>query len=93
MEHELKTDPIEFDAIVADRKSFELRLNDRNYKVDDILILRKTKYTGKEMAEGKPLEYTSPPLYLYIRYILKGPLYGLKDGWVAMATMPRDTCG
>lgn len=93
MVHELKTDPGAFDDIVAGIKPFELRFNDRNYQVGDTLILRKTKYTGEEMAEGKPLEYISSPLYLNVTYILSGKLYGLKSGWVIMAIHCCDTHG
>lgn len=84
-EHELKTDPQVFDDVVAGRKSFEIRKDDRGYEVGDVLKLRKTKHTGAEMAEGAPLEYVEPPLYVYVSYILRGPIYGLADGWVIMA--------
>jgi len=92
-EHELKTDSKVFDDVAAGCKSFEIRFNDRGYRQGDLLILRKTKHTGKEMKEGKPLEYIGPPLYVYVTYILYGPIYGLADGWVIMAIKPRDTAG
>ena len=89
-EHELKTDPQVFDDVVEGRKPFEIRKDDRGYEVGDLLKLRKTKHTGAEMAEGAPLEYVGPPLYVYVTYLLRGPIYGLADGWVIMAIMPRD---
>ena len=88
MEHELKTDPDVFDDVVSARKLFELRFNDRNFNVGDILKLRKTKYTGKEMSEGKPLEYIGNPFYVLVLHILKGPIYGLADGWIIMSITP-----
>ena len=92
-EHELKTDPQVFDDVVEGRKPFEIRKDDRGFEVGDLLKLRKTKYTGAEMSLAHcpaPLEYVGPPLYVYVTYILRGPIYGLEDGWVIMAIMPRD---
>ena len=36
-EHEIKIDPKYFDDVAKSRKTFEVRKNDRAYKVDDIL--------------------------------------------------------
>lgn len=92
-EHELKTDPEVFDAIVSGDKTFELRKADRDFKVGDTLKLRKTKHTGYEMAVlDMPLEYVGPPLYVYVTFILAGT-YGVKEGWVMMGIRPRDTAG
>ena len=85
MEHELKTDPEVFDAVKSGEKTFEIRLNDRNFKVGDVLFLRRTRHTGEEMRVGMPLEYTDDELRKTVRYILHGPIYGLADGWVIMS--------
>jgi len=49
--HELKIRPKFFEAVVSGRKTFEIRKNDRNFKVGDCIVLkeyRKEKgYTGK----------------------------------------------
>ena len=102
--HELKTDPQVFDDVVSGRKTFEIRKDDRGFEVGDLLKLRKTKHTGVEMCsyphpdhpgrvvKGKPLEYIGPPLYVRVTYILRGPIYGLADGWVIMSIQPRDGC-
>lgn len=89
--HELKTNPDVFDAVACGAKSFEIRKNDRDFQVGDMLILRKTKHTGVEMANGAPLVYLGA-IYLYVTYILSGPIYGLSEGWVIMSVTPRDTC-
>jgi len=89
-EHELKTDLTVFDDVEAGRKPFEIRKDDRGYEVGDLLKLRKTKHTGAEMAAGASLEYVGTPLYVYVTYILRGPVYGLADGWAIMAIIPRD---
>ena len=54
MTHKLKTWPEYYNAILTGKKKFEIRKNDRDYKVGDTLDLReydhKTKsYTGNEM--------------------------------------------
>ncbi len=87
MEHDLKTDPDAYNDItdMEARKSFEIRKDDRGFKVGDFLRLKKTKYTGEEMKRGKPLEYTGEQCRVAVNYILRGPCYGLKDGYVIMA--------
>lgn len=87
--HELKTDPQVFDDVVAGRKTFEIRKDDRDFQEGDLLMLRKTLHTGTEMAKGAPLKYLGT-VYVYVTYIMRGPIYGLADGWVIMAIMPRD---
>ena len=81
--HELKTDPKVYDDVMSGRKTFEIRFNDRDFKVGDYLLLRKTYYTGEEMKQGKPLKYLDDAM-VRVTYLLKGPIYGLKAGWVIM---------
>lgn len=82
--HELKTDPEVWDAVASGSKTFEIRKDDRGYRVGDVLLLRRTKYTGAEMQQGKPLEYGGK-IRMTISHILRGPIYGLQDGWVIMS--------
>ena len=54
MIHELKTIPKYFKEVYNQNKRFEFRLNDRNFKINDILVLKefnpKTKvYSGSEV--------------------------------------------
>ena len=52
MVHELKILPKYFTDVAAGRKKFELRFNDRNFKVGDILLLKEYEngtYTGREV--------------------------------------------
>lgn len=39
MIHNLKIEPIYYHAVVAGRKNFETRFNDRNFKEGDIVIM------------------------------------------------------
>ena len=46
MTHVLKTDPLEFEESYSERKKFEIRKADRDFCVDDYLLLLETVYTG-----------------------------------------------
>ena len=51
--HELKTVPPYFDAVARGDKPFEIRKNDRGYRVGDTLRLREwdgERYTGREVT-------------------------------------------
>ena len=52
--HKLKTWPIPFWEVIAGSKTFEVRRNDRDFKVGDLLLLQEyepalKKYTGEEV--------------------------------------------
>ena len=82
IQHELKTDPYVFGLSWSGVKPWEIRANDRQFLCGDILILKETKYSGEEMGNGKPLEYTGRQLTRRIDCIVSG--YGLNDGWIIM---------
>jgi len=84
-QHELKTDPLLFQASSDKIKNFEIRFNDRDFKVGDRLILLETVHTGLQMKNGAPLEYTGRKLIRDVTYILDG--YGLEKGWVVMSVI------
>lgn len=97
MVHELKTDAEVFQAVLNGDKKFEIRKNDRDFKVGDELHLKETVNTGAEMAprhngaypgrmlEGKPLEYTGRCVAVNVTHILRGPVYGLIADWCIMS--------
>ena len=77
--HYIKILPEYFQAIESGDKTFEVRFNDRNYHVHDILHLQEwkdDKYTGKEMA-------------VEVTYLLDNPNY-CKGGFVIMAIKKTD---
>jgi hypothetical protein len=47
--HELKTDPESYDDIERGTQNNTVRIDDRGFKVDDYLVLRRTVHTGDEM--------------------------------------------
>jgi hypothetical protein len=80
--HELKIQPQYFKAVVSGKKNFELRKNDRGFKVGDILILKECESDllfrdefGEEQY-GKP-HYTGNEIKKTITYILEGGNFGL----------------
>lgn len=70
-EHVLKTLAPYFDAVADGSKTFELRKNDRGYKVGDVLVLQR-------WAEPGPLQdRDAAPLRKRVSYVLLGGQYGL----------------
>ena len=82
--HELKSWPDFFELVYTGAKTFELRVNDRNFHVDDTVHLRefddrKGVYTGREIKKR-------------ITYIADGvgpgcitPLKGLSRGYAILS--------
>lgn len=86
--HDLKTDPEAFRASCDGVKPWEIRFDDRGFKVGDLVVLLETKHSGEEMRRGFPLEYTGRRLTRRIDYILPVGSYVLYDGWVVMTVSP-----
>lgn len=70
--HKLKTLPKYFKAQMLGNKQFELRKNDRDFHVGDVLVL-----------EEWDNQYTGSVLYVRVTYILR-EFEGLKDGYVVL---------
>ena len=74
VKHDLKILPQYFEDVMCGRKKFEIRKNDRDYKVGDIFILREW---------GPERGYTGRSFIRSIIYILDScPEYGLMDGYI-----------
>lgn len=85
MTHELKIYPTYFSAIKDGRKKFELRLNDRFYKVGDQLLLREFVPEGYHDDTPAQDEYSGRILHRKITYVLKGNnVMGLQPGYVIL---------
>lgn len=87
--HELKTDSEVFEAVHKKLKNFEIRKDDRGFEVGDLLVLKETEFTGEAMNPNvlwpAPLLFTGREISAVVVYILRGPIYGLKDGWVILS--------
>lgn len=74
--HYLKIKAEYYTDVEIGLKTFELRKNDRDFQVGDILMLIKLDGKGNE---------TDQVIKKKITYILKGcPQYGLKDGYAIL---------
>lgn len=79
MIHELKTWSEYFNEVFMGHKTFDVRKNDRDFKIGDTLILKEwdkenKKYTGRKLARK-------------VTYIFEGGSFGIKKGFVVMGIM------
>ena len=74
MIHKLKIESKYFEEVHTGKKSFEIRKNDRNFQVGDILILKEYK--------PEVQEFTGEFLKRKVTYITD---YAQQDGFVVMA--------
>lgn len=73
--HELKLAQPFFDDVFFNRKEFEVRKNDRDFKVGDRL----------KLVEIEPLRLRKQRFVLKdIKYILQGGQYGIEKGYVVL---------
>lgn len=70
--HYLKTETEYYQAIEQGKKKFELRKNDRNFQVHDIVVL-------EEVVNGVKTGRSLPQIE--ILYVLKGGKYGLPEDY------------
>lgn len=75
MIHALKTEPQYFEAVINAKKTFEVRRNDRDFRVGDYLALNELDDT----REG----YTGRSVLLRVTYILDDELF-CKSGFIIM---------
>lgn len=77
--HELKILPQYFNDVVCQKKTFEIRKDDRDYQVGDTLILK--EFDGSD--------YTNHKVKRVITYILRDAKdYGLEDGYCILGIQP-----
>ena len=80
MVHELKVLPRYYEKVVSGKKRFELRKDDRNFKVGDLIRLQEydRDYTGKDCL-------------VEIIYKLDGGNYGLEKGYCILSIEPYNS--
>ena len=71
--HCLKVTPEFFPALACGDKTFEARLNDRDFKVGDVLVLQEWDQV-----------YTREAVTKVVTYILHGGRFGIQEGHVVM---------
>ena len=90
--HELKSWPQHFAPLMNGEKSFELRKNDRDFQVGDMLRLREYDPVSKT--------YTGREEWREITYLIKGygygasqPMHGLQRGYVVLGLTQISAAG
>gem|GEM_PF-807828 len=74
--HELKTWPSCFAAVRAGNKPFDVRENDRNFQVGDMLILRE--------FDPESEQYTGQSITRWVSYVLQGGAFGVQPDWCVL---------
>ena len=87
MIHAIKITPRYFEDILSGKKSFEIRLNDREYQQGDYLALNEWEQTS---AVGG--HYTGRSILAFVDYILYGAegVPGLDEDYCLMGIKPRE---
>ena len=86
-EHILKLNDRYFDAVANGIKTFEIRKNDRDYKVGDTLVLKEVNDDGRRLTYpnhdlGMNLDYE---VKVAVTYILTHDEFdGISEGYVAL---------
>jgi hypothetical protein len=68
--HQLKTWPDYFSAVIDGTKTFELRINDRDYKVGDVLELQ--EYSPSAFSKDDYSGYSGRTTEVIVTYIFRG---------------------
>ncbi len=82
-QHILKTDPKVFQLNYEGIKNYEIRINDRDFKVGDELHLRETFLPGSQLVNGEQVLYTGRTMDVKITNILTD--YGLLPDWCSLS--------
>lgn len=80
-DHELKNWPVPFEQVWRGTKQFEVRKNDRGFKVGDSLLLRE----WIEKTDGIKGHYTGREILTEVTYLTQGPNWGLPEHLVVMS--------
>lgn len=82
--HALRCWPNFFNEIVSGVKKFEIRKDDRDFRVGDVLRLEEWLPTDSEDADEQKAAYTGRFELKVIRYILRDPQFGIQEGYAIL---------
>jgi len=92
VEHDLKTWPAPFAAVLSGAKRHEIRKADRPFAVGDVLLLREWDPTLAPTLSGIPFAaprgYTGRSLRVRVTYITRGGEWGIPEGMCVMSIEP-----
>ncbi len=74
--HELKIWPSCFAAVKAGNKPFDVRENDRNFQVGDVLLLNE--------FDPETEQYTGHTVTRWVSYVLQGGVFGIQPDWCVL---------
>ncbi len=74
--HELKIQSIHFNDLLRGRKAAEVRLNDRDYQVGDVLYLYEIDENDVSTGQGMSAQ---------VSHILHGGQFGIDKGWCVLS--------
>jgi len=77
MIHELKTHPPYFQSVLEGKRTHEVRVNDRNFRVGDFLRLR--EFFPREVTGKKEGTYTGREVLVAVTYVTLGGAWNLPD--------------
>ena len=84
--HELKTWPSFFEAVLNGTKRHEIRRNDRDFAVGDVLHLREWQFRLIEKTPAKDTGwYTGRSLRARVTYVSPGGQVGIAADYVVMS--------
>lgn len=87
MIHKLKILPHFFHDVREERKTFEVRKNDRDFKIGDELILE--EFVPYNYLAGEwPEHYTGHMCRREVTYILRGGQFGIAEDTVILGIKP-----
>ena len=104
--HELKIWPNEFKDTCSGKKTFEVRKNDRCFKIGDMLILREFVPCKECSGYGRVADhtdfidctckephgkYTGKKIHAVVKYILNGGQFGIHKDYVVMSINAEKT--
>lgn len=87
--HELKTWPEEWFAIDQGKKTADIRLDDRNYRPGDVLLLQCWDPDGRTVDQDTQVEtlgaYSGAQCWRKVTHVMTGDRFGLAPGYVLLS--------
>lgn len=90
IEHDLKCHPGPFDAVIRGLKPYEIRVNDRDYRVGDTLLLREWKPPQETESHLLPGRYTKRSVRVRVTYMTGGGEWGLPKTLCVLGIVPTE---
>jgi hypothetical protein len=87
-QHDLKCWPSHYEKVLSGEKPFEVRKNDRDFAVGDMLRLREWDPTPRNSYVATPMGYTKRETMRTVTSVLSGTEWGLAEGYCVLGLGP-----